>query len=50
MLTGTRQFDSIEAQIRCPPLLPDQLKTVALKAWGRIPPQGETTGNYLKIL
>ena len=31
MLTGTGQFDAIEAQIRCPPLLHDQLKTVTLK-------------------
>ena len=33
MLIGTRQFDAIKAQIRCPPLLHDQLKTVALEAW-----------------
>ena len=32
MLTDTRQFDAIIAQIR-PPLLHDQLKTVALEAW-----------------
>ena len=50
ILTGTRQFDAIEAQIRCPPLLPDQLKTVALEAWDRITPQGEPTGSYTKIL
>ena len=36
MLTGTGQFDEIEAQIRCPPLLHDQLKTVALEAWDQI--------------
>ena len=33
MLTGTGQFDTIEAQIQCPPLLHYQLKTVALEAW-----------------
>ena len=32
MLTGTRQFDAIEVQIQCPPLLHEQLKTVALEA------------------
>ena len=32
MLTGTGQYDSIEAQIQFPPLLHGQLKTVALKA------------------
>ena len=32
-LTGTGQFDTIEAQIRYPSLLHDQLKTVALEAW-----------------
>ena len=30
MLTGTRQFDAIKAQIQCPPLLHEQLKTMAL--------------------
>ena len=50
ILTGTRQFDAIEAQIRCPPLLHDQLKTVALEAWDWITPQGEPTGSYIKIL
>ena len=50
MLTGTGQFDAIEAQIRCPPLLHDQLKTVALEAWDQITPQGEHTGSYTKIL
>ena len=30
MLTGTRQFDAIDAQIQCPPLLYEQLKTMAL--------------------
>ena len=50
MLTGTGQFDTIEAQIRCPPLLHDQLKTVALEAWDQITPQGEPTGSYTKIL
>ena len=33
MLTGTGQFDSVEAQIQCPPLLHGQLKTVTLEAW-----------------
>ena len=28
----------------------EQLKTVALKAWDRITPQGEPTGSYTKIL
>ena len=50
MLTGTGQFDTIETQIRCPPLLHDQLKTVALEAWDQITPQGEPTGSYTKIL
>ena len=50
MLTGARQFDTIEAQIQCPPLLHEQLKTVALEAWDRITPQGEPTGSYTKIL
>ena len=50
MLTGTAQFDAIEAQIQCPPLLHEQLKTVALEAWDRITPQGEPTGSYTKIL
>ena len=50
MLIGTGQFDAIEAQIRCPPLLHYLLKTVALEAWDRIPPQGEPTGSYIKML
>ena len=49
MLTGTEQFDAIEARIRYPPLLHEQLKTVALEAWDRITPQGEPTGSYTKI-
>ena len=49
MLTGTGQFDTIEAQIQCPPLLHGQLKTVDLEAWDRIPPQGEPTGSCTKI-
>ena len=32
MLTGTGQFDSVEVQIQCPPLLHEQLKEVALEA------------------
>ena len=32
MLTGMGQFDSVKAQIQCPPLLHEQLKTVALEA------------------
>ncbi|OWK02225.1 hypothetical protein Celaphus_00018002 [Cervus elaphus hippelaphus] len=43
MLTATGQFEAIEAQLRCPPLLPDQLKTVVLEVWDQIPPQGEPT-------
>ena len=50
MLTCTGLFDTIEAQIQCPPLLHEQLKTVALEAWDRITPQGEPTGSYTKIL
>ena len=30
MLTGTGQFDTIESQIQCPPLLHEQLKIVAV--------------------
>ena len=33
MLPGVRQFDTIEAQIQCPPLLHKQWKTVVLEAW-----------------
>ena len=50
MFTGTGQFDAIEARIQCPPLLHEQLKTVALEAWDRITPQEEPTGSYTKIL
>jgi len=50
MLTDARQFDTIEAQIQCPPLLHEQLKTVALEPWDRITPQKEPTGSYTKIL
>ena len=50
ILTDTRQFDTIEAQIQCPPLLHEQLKTVVLEAWDRITPQEEPTGSYTKIL
>ena len=50
ILTDTRQFDTIEAQIQCPPLLHKQLKTVALKTWDQITPQEEPTGSYTKIL
>ena len=50
MLTGTRQFDAVEAQIQCLPLLHEELKTVDLEAWDRITPQGEPTGSYIKIL
>ena len=49
MLTDTGQFDAIEAQIRCPPLFRDQLKTVAPEAWDGIIPQGEPMGSYTKI-
>ena len=49
MLTGAKQFDTIEAQIQCPPLLHEELKTVALEAWGQIT-QEESTGSYTKIL
>ena len=50
MLAGSGQFDTIEAQMQCPPLLHEQLKTVALKSWDRITLQGEPTGSYTKIL
>ena len=49
MLTDARQFDTIEAQIQCPPLLHEQLKTVVFEAWDRITPQEEPTGSYTKI-
>ena len=48
MLTGARQFDTIEAQIQSPPLLHEQWKTVVLGAWDRITPQREPTGSYTK--
>ena len=41
MLTDTGQFNAIEAQIQCLPLLHEQLKTVALE----IAPQEEPTGS-----
>ena len=50
MLTDARQVDTIEAQIQCPPLLHEQLKTVALEAWDQITPQREPTGSYTKTL
>ena len=50
MLTNTRQFEAIEAQIQCPPLLYEQLKEIALEAWDQITPQGEPKGSYTKIL
>ena len=50
MLTGTGQYDSIEAQIQFFPLLHGQLKTVALKAWEKITPQEKPIGSYTKIL
>ena len=49
MLTDARQFDTIEAQMQSPPLLHEQLKTVALEAWDQIT-QEEPTGSYTKIL
>ena len=49
MLTGTRQFDEVEAQIQCPPLLHEQFLKVALEAWGQITPQEKPKGNYTKI-
>ena len=39
MLTDTGQFNSMEAQKQCPPLLHEQLKEVALEAWDQITPQ-----------
>ena len=50
MLTGMGQFDSVKAQIQCPPLLHEQLKEGALEAWDQITPQGEPKSNYTKIL
>ena len=49
MLTGMRQFDLVEAQILCPPLLREQSKEVALKAWDQITFQGEPKGSYTEI-
>lgn len=49
MLTSTRQFDVVKAQIQCPPLLHEQLKEVALEAWDQMTPQGEPKGSYTKI-
>ena len=48
MLTGTGQFDITEAQIQCPPLLHEQLKTVALEAWDQVTPQGSLQVATLK--
>ena len=50
MLTGTGQFNLVEAQTQCPPLLQEQLKEVATEAWDRITPQGEPKGSYTNIL
>ena len=50
MLTGTGKFNSMEAQILCPPLLREQSKEVALKAWYQITPQREPKDSYTKIL
>ena len=50
MLTCTEQFDAVEAQIQCPPLLHKQLKAMALEACNQITPQGKPTGSYTKIL
>ena len=50
MLTDMGQFDSVEAQIQCPPLLHEQLKEVALEAWARISLQAEPKSSYTKIL
>ena len=49
MLTGAKQFDTIEAQIQCPPLVHEQLKTVALETWDQMT-QGEPAGSYTKLL
>ena len=49
MLTSTRQFDAVKAQIQCLPLLHGQLKEVALEAWDQITPRGEPKGSYTKI-
>ena len=43
-------FETIEAQIQCPPLLYEQLKEVTLEAWDQVTPQGEPKGSYTKIL
>ena len=50
MLTDTGQFNAIEAQIQCLPMLHEQLKTVALEIQDWITPQEEPTGSYTKIL
>ena len=50
MLTDTGQFNSMEAQIQCPPLLREQLKEIALEAWDQITPQRKPEDSYTKIL
>ena len=45
---GTGQFDALEAHTQRPPLLHEQLKTVAPEAWDQITPQREPTGSYTK--
>lgn len=49
MLTGSGQFNSMEAQVQCPSLLHEQLKEVVLEAWDQITPQRKLTDNYTKI-
>ena len=44
------QFNSMKAQIQCPPLLHEQLKEVALEAWDQITSQRKAKDSYTKIL
>ena len=50
MLTGTGQFDAIEAHTQRPPLLHEQLKEVALEEWDQITSQRKAEDSYTKIL
>ena len=50
MLTDMGQFNSMKAQIQCPPLLHEQLKEVALEEWDQITSQRKAEDSYTKIL
>ena len=49
MLTDIRQFDTIKAQIQCPPLLHGQLKTMTLKPWDKITPQKKKKTKNIQV-